>query len=505
MDFDRASGLLLHITSLPSPFGIGDLGPDALRFADALAHAGQRWWQVLPIGPVGYGYSPYSGTSSFAGASLLISPQDLVAEGLLEPGDVAGGRTLPMGAVAYSRVTPWKSSLLSQAFARFRARPRPADFDRFCEAQSYWLDHYAAFSALRLHYGKPWTHWSATHRSNPGQALRFARMQLADHWEAARFKQYIFEKQWQRLRAYCHKRGIRIIGDMPIYVSHDSADVWAAQDQYHLDSTGNPTLVGGVPPDFFSAAGQRWGNPLYRWSVMERRGFDWWQKRFRRALALFDVIRLDHFRGFAGSWEIPASEETAVHGRWVRGPGASLFEHLARTNESLPIVAEDLGVITDDVRELMRQFGFPGMAVLQFAFDSGDTNPYLPHNYKPKVVAYTGTHDNDTLIGWLAGASAPERAFAERYLRLTRGNEHWQSVGALMASSACLVITPVQDVLGLGSAARMNTPGTVGDNWQWRMGPRDLDALLGEAGARLRKLCRRHGRCATVKLSHASA
>ena len=470
------------------------MGPAALRFADALARTGQRWWQVLPVGPVGYGFSPYSGTSTFAGASLLISPEHLSAKGLLSRKDLAGSPGFPDDAVDYARVIPWKASLLQTAFERFRTRPRPSDYDDFCRKQSYWLDHYAAFSALRMQYGTPWTQWPAPHRTNLTRAVRYAQTHLAEHWEAARFRQYIFEAQWQRLRAQCRTRDVHIIGDMPIYVAHDSADVWAAQDQFRLDASGAPTVVGGVPPDFFSTTGQRWGNPLYRWDEMERRGFSWWKLRLKRALSLFDVIRLDHFRGFAGYWEIPASEETAVRGRWVPGPGTRLFNHLARIKHPLPFIAEDLGIITDDVRALMHQFALPGMAVLQFAFDSSDSNPYLPHNYQQNLVAYTGTHDNDTMVGWLKAAPESERAFASRYLELAKGAVHWQSVRTLMASKANLVVTPVQDVLGLGTEARMNTPGTVGANWHWRMRPHDLDALVGEAGMHLKALTRQHGR-----------
>ena len=494
MKLGRSSGLLLHITALPSPYGVGDLGHSAYRFADALEHAGQSWWQVLPIGPAGYGYSPYSGISTFAGAPLLISPELLAEEGLLCTDDLANPPSLLDNAVDYPNALLWKNSLLDRAFARFKSRAYPDDFGSFCRAESYWLHHYAAFATLRHHYNTPWPQWPAVHRMDVAQAVHYARTRQTDLWEAAHFRQYTLHKQWQRLRAYCRNKGIRIIGDMPIYVSHDSADVWAAQDQYHLDAAGNPVFVGGVPPDFFSETGQRWGNPLYRWDIMRQRNFDWWQNRFRRACSLFDLIRLDHFRGFAGYWEIPASEETAVRGRWADGPGAALFDQLKSTDGTLPVIAEDLGVITEDVRMLMHRFNIPGMAVLQFAFDGDKANPHLPHNYHDHLAAYTGTHDNDTLVGWLNSALEEERARACQYLKLTKRNVCWQAIRTMMASGAGLVITPVQDVLGLGSDARMNTPGTVVGNWQWRMRADETDLLLSETGARLQTLTVEHAR-----------
>ena len=463
MKFERASGLLLHFTSLPSAGGVGDLGRSAFRFADALRKADQRWWQVLPVGPVGLGYSPYSSTSTFAGAGHLISLEALVEEGLLDPEDILALTEASSRAADYARVIPWKASLIRKAHARFRRGTPPADFLRFCTAQKYWLDDFATFSALKAHYGTPWPQWCEEHRTDTRAAAVFARDHLAEYWEAACFEQYIFDQQWERLRGYCRARGVRMMGDMPIYVSHDSADVWAAQEQFHLNPDGFPEVVGGVPPDYFSDTGQRWGNPLYRWDEMERGNFTWWQDRFRRSRELFDAIRLDHFRGFAGYWEIPAEEKTAVKGRWVQGPGGTLFQQLKRADAFMPVIAEDLGVITDDVRTLMDQFAIPGMAVLQFAFDAGDDNPYLPHNYAHNLVTYTGTHDNDTFLGWLECLNPVERRFAERYLKLTPGREHWQAISAVSASVADLVITPVQDVLGLGSEARMNTPGY---DWQ---------------------------------------
>ncbi len=494
MNFARSSGLLLHITSLPSRFGIGDMGPGARQFVRALAKAEQCWWQVLPVGPVGLGNSPYAGTSCFAGEPLLVSPQDLVSDGFLSAADLERHHVAGSAAVDYARVVVSKSALFTKAYKRFAAQRASSGFARFCQKEAYWLDHYAAFVALGEHFGKPWTRWPELLCKDVARAVTYAQERLSHHWAHARFGQFVFQLQWQRLRAFCRERGIQIIGDLPIYVSHDSADVWAAQELFQLDDQGDPLAVGGVPPDFFSDTGQRWGNPLYRWDTMQHRGFAWWRSRFRRALDLFDVVRLDHFRGFAGYWEIPVSEPTAVNGRWVVGPGPALFNRLTDAFGPLPVIAEDLGVITEDVLALKDQFGFAGMAVLQFAFDSDEANPYLPHNYGPNLVAFTGTHDNDTWCGWVARAPADVRAFAQRYLGLTATEGHWQSAHVLMASDAAVVILPVQDVLGLGGEARMNTPGTAFGNWAWRLRHNDMAAMVGEVTSHLRSLTRTHRR-----------
>ena len=497
MLLDRSSGLLLHISSLPSRFGVGDLGPAAYQFAETLARSKQKWWQVLPIGPIGFGFSPYSSMSSFAGTPLFISPELLVEDDLLRPSEIDMASSIPRAEIDYPYAIAVKYRLLESAFKRFKSSSQTVYFERFCEIHSYWLDYYAAFVALGEQFGKPWTNWPTAIRSNPDAGLDYAQKRLKSEWEAARFQQFVFDRQWQRLRSYCSSCGIKLIGDIPIYVSHDSADVWVAQDQFDLDKLGNPLSVGGVPPDFFSATGQRWGNPLYRWDVMEQRGYRWWKDRLQRSVELFDLIRLDHFRGFAGYWEIPASEITAERGQWVKGPGVRLFHELAKVKSPLPFIAEDLGVITDDVRELMATLNLPGMAVLQFAFDSGDSNIYLPHNYSDQIVAYTGTHDNNTLMGWLQSVSPNERQFANNYLKLSPGNEHWQAIESLMASRARLVITPGQDLLGLGSEARMNTPGTVGNNWLWRLREEDFITLEKHALPRLRDLTAQHHRSPT--------
>jgi len=509
MDLSRSSGLLLHLTSLPSPFGIGDLGPAAYRFADVLAGAAQRVWQMLPVVPVAHSYSPYASPSTFAGSPLLISPERLVDDGLLHPDDVADLPAFPIHFVDFERVIPHKRRLLERAFDRFEAHAVPwmhDAFDAFCRAEAHWLDDYALFMALKEAHGDVlWTEWPDPLSHRDPDALDRAR---TDHARAIRQHQcwqFLFDRQWTALRAYCHHQRLTILGDVPIYVAHDSADVWAHPDLFYLDDARNPTVVAGVPPDYFSETGQRWGNPLYRWDLMQHDGFAWWTRRLQKALSLFDMIRLDHFRGFAAYWEVPADEETAINGRWVDGPGASLFEHLHAALGDLPILAENLGIITDDVTALIHQFDFPGMAVLQFAFGGGRTSVHLPHNYTRHLVAYTGTHDNDTLVGWwtqaahtrTAEAVRRERAYALQYLNLDLDDIqtlNWRCIRLLMASVAALVVTPVQDVLGLGSRARMNTPGTETGNWAWRLLPDQLDRLAGEPAFRLRALTDIYGR-----------
>jgi len=509
MDLPRSSGLLLHVSSLPSPYGIGDLGPTAYRFADVLTGAAQRIWQMLPVGPVAYGYSPYASPSTFAGNPMLISPQQLLEAGLLHPDDLANPPDFPDSIVAFEQVIPYKRRLLERAFDRFEAGGGAEDrvaFGQFCKSNADWLDDYALFMALKeAHHDASWTAWPPPLARREADTLAHARTQYARAVRRHMFWQYLFERQWAALHTYCRERGLAILGDLPIYVAHDSADVWAHPELFFLTDTGNPTVVAGVPPDYFSETGQRWGNPIYRWDVMQAHGFAWWTHRFQKALALFDLIRLDHFRGFAAYWEVPAEEETAINGRWRDGPGPALFEQVEANLGRLPLLAENLGFITDDVTALMKQFDFPGMAVLQFGFGGDADSEHLPHNYTHHLVAYTGTHDNDTLVGWWtndqstlgAETVARERAYALHYLNLDPDEVqdlHWRCIRALMASSASLVITPVQDVLGLDSRARMNTPGTVGNNWGWRLLPDQLDALAGEPAARLHALTRIYGR-----------
>lgn len=506
MDFPRSSGILLHISSLPSAYGIGDFGPQAYAFADFLADTHQRIWQVLPMAPVGNGNSPYASPSTFAGNPLFISPDVLIEDGLLHPDDLGEVPDFPDQRVDFERAIAFKRRLLERAFERFDhesdAETRRA-FEAYVTEQRDWLPTYALFKTLKEVYrGVSWTDWPTPLAQRHPEALAEAREVHARALRMHMFWQYLFDDQWERLRAYSHEQGLRIFGDLPIYVAHDSADVWAHPDLFHLDDAGQPDVVAGVPPDYFSKTGQRWGNPLYRWDVMRERGFAWWTRRLARVLNRIDIIRLDHFRAFEAYWEIPSHEETAINGRWVPGPGAALFEAVQQQLGTLPIVAEDLGVITDEVRHLMGRFNFPGMAVLQFAFNSGTDSGFLPHNYRHHLVAYTGTHDNDTVQGWWHAANGTQpteslqrmREYARLYLDLDEERErelHWACLRTLMGSSAGMVVTPVQDLLGLGTEARMNTPGDGNGNWAWRLCP---DALDEATGQRLRALTRAYGR-----------
>jgi 4-alpha-glucanotransferase len=499
VDARRLSGILLHITSLPSPYGIGDLGPAAYRFADFLTRTDQRLWQVLPLGPVGFGASPYSSTSTFAGNPLLISPDPLLEYDLLTEEDLAPLRALPDDHVDYERVEPRKMAVLETAYERFeadRSTVSETALGQFRADQASWLDDYALYAALKdAHDGAPWTDWDAPLARRDPDALARARDRHAGAVRRHIFWQYLFHRQWTALQSYCHARDIRLFGDLPIYVAHDSADVWAHQELFRLDDEGHPSVVAGVPPDYFSPEGQRWGNPIYRWDAMAANGYQWWTDRMRRTLERVDLVRLDHFRGFDAYWQIPADTETAVNGEWVDGPGASFFEALEDELGALPVVAEDLGVITDSVEALRDAFGFPGMAVLQFAFEDDPSNEFLPHNYRRNLVAYPGTHDNNTTVGWwnedLSGDRA--RGFARSYLNLdaTTADVHEQALRALMASVADRVVTPLQDVLGLGAEARMNTPGRPNGNWRWRFVP---EQITEEDEAVLSTLTRIYGR-----------
>ncbi len=492
----RSSGLLLHPTSLPGPYGIGDLGPQARAFAEALGRAGCAFWQVLPLGPTGYGDSPYQTFSAFAGNPYLLSPEDLLADGLLLPADLTDAPAFPEGRVDYGAVIPWKRVLLRRAFNRFREGRFPrleAELAAFQQAQQAWLDDFALFMALKeAHGGAPWTAWPEPLRSREPRALAQSRTRLADAVAQVVFEQFLFFRQWQALRKAAAAHGVRFIGDAPIFVAHDSADVWALPELFCLDEHGQPTVVAGVPPDYFSATGQRWGNPLYCWEAHRQQGYAWWLARLRTLLGLVDVVRLDHFRGFAAYWEVPAEAPTAETGRWVPGPGAEFFAAVRDTLGNPPLIAEDLGVITPDVVALREQFGFPGMKVLVFAFDSGPQNPFLPHNYaSPNFVVYTGTHDNDTAVGWWRErASEDERDFARRYLAVDGHDIAWDLIRAAWRSVAKWAIAPVQDVLGLGNEARMNYPGRMGGNWAWRMAA----PLPEEAVERLREMNAIYGR-----------
>lgn len=485
----RTSGILLHPTSLPSPFGIGDLGPEAYKFVDFLAAAGQTLWQVLPLGPTGYGDSPYASYSAFAGNTLLISPERLVDEGLLDHSDLV---EQPVGPVDYGRAHRHKADLLRRAYDRFRTADK-TEFEKFRREQSQWLESYALFRVLKdEHDGAAWTEWDVTSVSGRDDAL-----------EAQMFYQFLFFRQWAALRKYAHERGIRIIGDFPIFVAHDSADVWTNPELFKLDSSGKPIVVAGVPPDYFSATGQLWGNPLYDWERMRVTGFKWWIDRVRAVFELVDIARVDHFRGFSACWEIPGGDKTAERGRWVETPGRELFNSIRAALGELPIIAEDLGVITDDVIALREEFGFPGMRVLQFGF-GGDPKKSvdLPHNYIRNVVAYTGTHDNDTSVGWFNSVPGEgsmrttqqieeQRQFCLSYLNTNGDDIHWDFIRAVWASVADRAIAPLQDVLGLGSEARMNLPNSTQGNWSWRF---ESGVLTAQTAERLKELNRLYGR-----------
>ncbi len=492
---ERRSGVLLHPTSLPAD-GAGDLGAHAYRFVDWLALAGQTLWQLLPLVAVGEGGSPYNGLSAFAGNVLLLSPDLLVEDALLDE-DEARAPAFEPDAADFAGAGRWKDGLLRRAHAAFGAAASPGlrtGFAEYVERHRDWLDDWTLFRALRDEHGAPWTRWPEPLRRRDPGAIAGARDRLAHEVEWHALAQFLFDRQWGELRRYANGRGIFVVGDVPIFVAHDSADVWAHPEIFELDGDGRPTVVSGVPPDYFSETGQRWGNPLYRWDVLERDGYAWWTARFRRTLEMVDVARIDHFRGFESYWEVPAAEKTALHGRWLPGPGTKLFEAVEKELGPLPLIAEDLGIITPAVEALRDELGFPGMRVLQFAFGGDDPeNPHLPENYPREAVAYTGTHDNNTALGWWRDeASRGERAaLAELAGDGDAGEVGWRMIETVLASNADLAVIPLQDVLGLGSEARMNTPGSVSGDWRWRFRE---GALTRELAARLRDITARTGR-----------
>ncbi|HSN80031.1 MAG TPA: 4-alpha-glucanotransferase [Rhodoferax sp.] len=465
----RAAGVVLHPTSLPGPHGMGDLGPNAYFFIDWLHTAGQTLWQTLPLGPVGSGDSPYMGSSVFAGNPMLVAFEPLVqrgwlaAEGLQQPWDEQ--------QIDYAAVTPWRLQKLSEAFDGFELQATEqerAELAAWALSQQSWLEDYTLFMALDQAYSPLlWPEWPPALARRDTHALDDALASHAQEIAFWCFVQWQFDVQWQAIKNYAHGKGVRLVGDLPIFVAHHGADCWARPDLYKLDATGQPLVVAGVPPDYFSDTGQRWGNPLYDWAAMAADGYRWWIERMCRQLYLADVVRIDHFRGFVDYWEIPASEPTAVKGCWQPGPGEALFTALTTALGELPIIAEDLGIITHEVNVLRQRTGFPGMRVLQFAFSGDAGSAYLPHNFEPNTVVYTGTHDNDTVPGWWASCSAHERAFATHYLGIDGQDAHWAMVRAASFSVARLSLCQFQDVLGLGSAHRMNTPGTTGC-WSWR-------------------------------------
>jgi len=487
MKFNRSGGILLHPTSLPGPYGIGDLGLQAYRFVDWLAATGCTLWQVLPLGPTGYGDSPYQCFSAFAGNPYLISFAALIEDGLLTEADVAVMPDFNASRVDYGQLIPWKLELLQKVFSRVSAAEETLrqEFKQFRTENAAWLDDFALFMSIKeANGGGAWSGWDESLRKRKPAVMEKARADHAEDVLRYSFYQFLFFRQWNKLRAYANERGIRIIGDIPIFIAYDSADAWANPNLFFLDEESLPTVVAGVPPDYFSATGQLWGNPLYHWPAHKESGYAWWLKRFRSVFQFVDVVRLDHFRGFAGYYEIPYGAPTAEKGQWLTGPGKDFFATVSRElsgsgNGSLPIIAEDLGVITPDVVELREGFNLPGMKILQFGF-SGADNPFLPHNYSANCVAYTGTHDNDTARGWFDSAPPEERNFALRYLDSDGTDFAWDLIRSVWSSVAVYAVTPMQDVLGLGTEARMNYPSRLGGNWEWRMKEEDLSPALAE-------------------------
>ena len=481
---ERCSGVLLHPTSLPGPHGVGDLGPAAFQFVEKLAEWHQTLWQVLPLGPVGFGYSPYQSPSAFAINPMLISPEKLVDAGWLVPETLEALEPLPAEAAQFAEAEARKAQLLREAFVQFQQNRSDSDqqaWTQWCEEQAFWLEDYAAFMVLKeLHGEGSWTQWPEGSRKRRITAMRTFRTEQAEALDFQRFVQWVGFEQWHALKEHANQRGIRIIGDLPIFVSHESADVWAHPELFELDASGQPTVIAGVPPDYFSETGQRWGNPLYCWDKLAKTGFLWWRQRLGSLLSQFDLIRIDHFRGFESYWEIPVSEPTAIRGHWKPGPGFSFFKRVQQDLGKLPVIAEDLGLITPEVHALRQQCEFPGMKILQFAFSDPD-NLYLPHNIQgTDSVAYTGTHDNDTLLGWFRTLEASQREFLNHYLSrdVHEDNVCYELIRTTWATTAQLALVPLQDLLGLETEARMNTPGTVGGaNWRWRYQEGDLERV----------------------------
>ncbi|MBI2572097.1 MAG: 4-alpha-glucanotransferase [Candidatus Schekmanbacteria bacterium] len=495
MPFLRSSGILLHPTSLPGRYGIGDLGPAAHGFADFLRAGGQRLWQVLPLGPTGYGNSPYLTYSALAGNPMLISPDLLLRDGLLQNMDLAQVPAFPEERVDFTRVSELKRVLLEAACQRLQSHPaHKASFATFCHEHKDWLDDYGLFMAIKeAHQGKPWCDWPGALARRDTTALRAAHRKLGRQVDYHRFTQYLFTAQWNELRSHLDAAGVRLLGDVAFYTAHDSVDVWSEPEAFCLDpETGRAAQMAGVPPDYFSATGQLWGNPVYSWSHHQHTGFTWWIRRLRQLLQLVDIVRVDHFRGFEAFWQVPMGAPTAETGEWVKSPGRELFSALRAALGELPIIAEDLGIITPEVNALRAALGFPGMKVLQFAFDGNSRNPYLPHWYEANAVVYTGTHDNDTTQGWWAGLGPKERRYVSAYAGMsTHDSVSWSLIRLAMSSVANQAIFPMQDVLGLGGPARMNMPGETAGNWAWRLGARGLSR---ELAGRLAYLADLYGR-----------
>lgn len=491
----RSSGVILHPSSFPGPDGIGDLGPEAYHWIDFLSEAGCSLWQVLPLGPTGYGDSPYQCFSAFAGNPYLVSPLMLLKDGLLNLADLNDRPNFPVDKVDYGPVIEWKLKLLDRAYKKFKKSRRQSlldDFANFEKTQNHWLKDYALFMTIKGSLGGvSWDNWPIEYRNREPKTLRKFITDHEDAIKKQKFLQFAFFRQWKALKDYTNQKNIQVIGDIPIFVAFDSADAWSHPELFFINKMGKPTVVAGVPPDYFSPTGQLWGNPLYRWSAHTETGFKWWISRIKSTLQLFDIIRLDHFRGFAGYWEVKAGSKTAEKGRWVKGPGRSLFDAIKNSLGNLPIIAEDLGEITPDVTALRETFQLPGMKILQFAFSSDAEDPFLPHNYVIDCVAYTGTHDNDTSRGWYENASQKEQDFCRRYLARSGEDIAWDLIRATWSSVANIVLTPMQDLLSLGTDARMNYPSKPSGNWQWRL---PSDAINEGLLERLKEMNALYGR-----------
>lgn len=473
---NRASGILLHISSLPSPFGIGDLGREAYRFVDFLKQAGQTYWQILPLNPTdtALGNSPYSSCSALASNTLFISPEQLVEEGFVDASGIVCDGAANDQKVDYSLVTALKAKVLERAFVFSRKKIlADKDFKKFCTHQGSWLENYCLFLALKSHFnGSTWTSWPADIRNRHASAVDQYSALLGEKILKEKFFQYLFYRQWSALRKYANAQGVKIIGDLPIYVQHDSVDVWANPENFQLQEDGSLKFLAGVPPDYFSQTGQLWGNPVYDWDVLQETDYAWWKERLKHNFALFDIVRIDHFRGFVDFWQVPSTETTAVNGMWGQAPAEDFFNAMLKTFKKFPIIAEDLGFLSDDVKQFIKESGFPGMKILLFAFDSDDDNPYLPHNHIKNCVVYTGTHDNNTAKGWFAQEATDkikQKMTEVLGAEPTRDNVSWQLVTLAMRSVANTVIVPMQDLLDLDETCRMNIPGTAQGNWQWRM------------------------------------
>ena len=496
---ERASGILLHPTSLPGKFGIGEFNDHAYRFVELLAEMGQKVWQVLPLGPTGYGDSPYQCFSAFAGNPLLISLEHLVHSNALAAKDLEAALAeidpFDDHKVDYGEVIEFKYDLLHKSFVHFLQYAAPKDhagFEKFCTDNKGWLDDYALFMAIKqAHGGEAWNTWADDIARKTSRAVANWKSRLSAQIQEQQYYQYQFFKQWNDLKAYANSKGIKIIGDIPIFVAFDSADAWGNRDLFYFDERGNPTVIAGVPPDYFSPTGQRWGNPLYRWDVMAKQGYAWWIERVRATMKIYDYVRIDHFRGFEAYWEVAASEPTAMNGKWVKGPGKELFIAIKKALGDLPIIAEDLGIITPEVEALRDGMNFPGRRILQFAFVADTSDNFLPHNYVRNTVAYIGSHDNDTTMGWWKALDAPIRQQVLEYTGTPGSEVNWELMRLLLSSVADTTIVTLQDLMGLGEEARMNFPGRADGNWYWRF---TLDELTPEIKTRLKKLATTYGR-----------